>query len=158
MNNHNGITPIGISNYQNINARFGIKDKDRLHHMYVIGKSGTGKSTLIESMAISDIRRGNGICLIDPHGDIASDILHYIPKERISDVIYFNPKDVDHPIAFNPLYGVHPYYHHLVAGGLVSTFRKIWSESWGPRLEYILRFSLLTLLCVPDATLLAHQI
>jgi len=153
----NGITPIGIINYRNTNQRFGIKDRDRLQHIYVIGKSGTGKSTLLENMAISDIERGNGLCIIDPHGDIAEDILKYIPEGRMQDLIYFNATDQDKPIAFNPLKGIHPKYRHLVASGLVSTFKKIWSESWGARMEYILRFTLLTLLCVPDATLLDIQ-
>jgi len=151
------ITPIGITNYRNTNQRFGIKDKDRLQHMYVIGKSGTGKSTLLENMAISDIEHGNGLCVIDPHGDIAEDILKHIPERRKNDLIYFNATDQENPIAFNPLKGIHPKYHHLVTSGLVSTFKKIWSESWGPRMEYILRFTLLTLLCVPDATLLDIQ-
>lgn len=125
----NDITPIGITNYRNTNHRFGIKDKDRLQHMYVIGKSGTGKSTLLENMAISDIDRGNGVCIIDPHGDIAEDILKYIPEGRKQDLIYFNATEEGKPIAFNPLKGIHPKYHHLVASGIVSTFKKIWSES-----------------------------
>lgn len=156
MDSHD-ITPIGITNFRNTNQRFGIKDKDRLQHIYVIGKSGTGKSTLLENMAISDIERGNGLCVIDPHGDIAEDILKHIPEGRKQDLIYFNATDQEKPIAFNPLKGIHPKYHHLVASGLVSTFKKIWSESWGPRMEYILRFALLTLLCVPNATLLDIQ-
>jgi len=151
------ITPIGVTNFRSTNQRFGIKDRDRLQHIYVIGKSGTGKSTLLENMAISDIERGNGLCIIDPHGDIAADILKHIPKGRSQDLIYFNATDQDKQIAFNPLKGIHPKYHHLVSSGLVSTFKKIWSESWGPRMEYILRFTLLTLLCVPDATLLDIQ-
>ena len=151
------ITPIGITNYRNINQKFGIKDKDRLQHIYVIGKSGTGKSTLLENMAISDIERGKGLCIIDPHGDIAEDVLKCIPLGRKQDLIYFNATDVEHPIGFNPLKGIHPKYHFLVASGLISTFKKIWSESWGPRMEHILRFTLLTLLCVPDATLLDIQ-
>lgn len=151
------ITPIGITDWRNVRKRFGIKDKDRLGHIYVIGKTGVGKSTLLQNMAISDIRRGNGLCVIDPHGDIAEDILHFIPEERIQDVIYFNPADTDYPIAFNVLKGVHPDYHYLVASGLISTFKKIWADSWGPRLEYILRFTLLTLLEYPDATLLDIQ-
>lgn len=157
MEVYNDITPIGITNYRNTNHKFGIKDKDRLQHIYVIGKSGTGKSTLLENMAISDIDRGNGLCLIDPHGDIAEDILQHIPNGRMQDIIYFNATDKDKPIAFNPLKGIHPKYHHLVAGGLVSTFKKIWIDSWGPRMEYILRFTLLTLLCLSDATLLDIQ-
>ncbi len=151
------ITPIGITNWRNQRQQFGIKDKDRLGHIYVIGKTGTGKSTLLLNMAVSDIQKGKGICLIDPHGDIAEAILNYIPQDRIDDVIYFNPKDINYPIAFNPLKAVHPNYHHLVASGLISTFKKIWMDSWGPRLEYILRFTLLTLLEYPNATLLDIQ-
>jgi hypothetical protein len=151
------ITPIGITNYRNTNRRFGIKDNDRLGHIYCIGKTGVGKSTLLKNMAISDIERGNGLGIIDPHGDIAEEILNHIPTGRLKDVVYFDPSDLDHPIAFNPLHAIHPNYHHLVASGLVSTFRKVWSESWGPRLEYILRFTLLTLLWYPDATLLDIQ-
>jgi len=86
MDSHD-ITPIGITNFRSTNKRFGIKDKDRLQHIYVIGKSGTGKSTLLENMAISDIERGNGLCVIDPHGDIAEDILKHIPKGRLQDLI-----------------------------------------------------------------------
>lgn len=125
--------------------------------MYVIGKSGTGKSTLLSNMAISDIKRGNGLCVIDPHGDIATLLLKHIPKGRQQDLIYFNATEQDNPIAYNPLKGVHPKYHDLVASGLVSTFKKIWADSWGPRTEYILRFTLLTLLWLPDATLLDIQ-
>lgn len=150
-------TPIGLTDWRNKNQPFYIKDPDRLGHIYVIGKTGVGKSTLLLNMAVSDIQKGKGLCIIDPHGDIAESVLDYIPKERLEDVIYFNPKDLDYPIAFNPLKGVHPNYHHLVASGLVSTFKKIWADSWGPRLEYILRFSLLTLLEYPDATLLDIQ-
>jgi hypothetical protein len=151
------ITPIGITDWRNIKKPFGIKDKDRLGHIYVIGKTGVGKTTLLENMAISDIEKGKGCAIIDPHGDIAEDILNYIPKDRINDVIYFNAGDVEFPIAFNPLQNIHHDYHHLVASGLVSTFKKIWIDSWGPRLEYILKFTLLTLLQYPEATLLDIQ-
>ena len=151
------ITYIGITNFRNTNLKFGIKDKDRLGHIYVIGKTGVGKSTLLKSMAIQDIQRGTGIGVIDPHGDVARELLLQIPEHRKNDLIYFNPKDLKNPIAFNPLYKIHPNYHHLVASGLISTFKKIWLDSWGPRLEYILRYSLLTLLWFPDATLLDIQ-
>src|ERR1700760_3776300 len=117
MDSHD-ITPIGITNFRNTNQKFCIKDKDRLQHMYVIGKSGTGKSTLLENMAISDIVRGNGLCVIDPHGDIATDLLKHIPESRKQDLIYFNATDLEHPICFNPLKAVHPKYHDLVASGL----------------------------------------
>ena len=150
-------TPIGISNWRNNKKPFYIKDADRLGHIYVIGKTGVGKSTLLLNLAISDIQKGKGLCIIDPHGDIAETLLHHVPQERLENVIYFNPKDFEYPIAFNPLKGIHPDHHHLVASGLVSTFKKIWADSWGPRLEYILRFALLTLLEYPDATLLDIQ-
>ena len=122
--------------------------------MYIVGKTGTGKSTLIENMVISDIMTGNGLALIDPHGDLAEHVLSYIPKERIADVIYFNPSDIEYPIAFNPLETIHPDYHHLVASGLISVFKKIWADFWGPRLEHILRNSILTLLAYQGSTLL----
>jgi len=157
MHENSEITTIGITNYRNTNQKFGIKDKDRLQHIYCIGKSGTGKSTLLTSMAISDIERGNGLCVIDPHGDVAKNLIKQIPEGRKDDLIYFNPKDIKNAIAFNSLKGIHPTYHHLVASTLIGTFKKIWSDSWGPRMEHILRFTLLTLLCVPDATLLDIQ-
>ena len=122
--------------------------------MYIIGKTGTGKSNLIATMALSDIRSGNGICLIDPHGDLSDDILNRIPKERISDVVYFNPADLDYPVGFNPLEKVPYEKQHLVVSGIISVFRKIWTEFWGPRLEHILRHSLFTLLDYPGSTLL----
>src|ERR1700693_4467790 len=108
------ITPIGITNWRNDNKHFGIKDQDRLGHIYAIGKTGTGKSTLLQNMAISDIEQGNGLCIIDPHGDIAESILKFIPEHRIQDVIYFNATDTEFPIGFNPLHAVHPSYHNLV--------------------------------------------
>jgi len=149
-------TPVGITNFRNP-VEFYIKDQDRLGHIYCIGKTGVGKSTLLENMAISDIQKGKGLCIIDPHGDIAENILNYIPEERIRDVIYLNPADIKQSIGFNPLKSIHPDHQHLVASGLISTFKKIWAESWGPRMEYILRFSLLTLLEYRHATLLDIQ-
>lgn len=151
---NNPVTPFAITDYRDIRKLFGIKQKNRRGHMYIIGKTGTGKSTLIENMAISDIKNGYGVALIDPHGDMAEEILDYIPKNRIKDVIYFNPADLENPIAFNPLEKVPKDFQHLVASGIVSTFKKIWSESWGPRLEHILRNALLSLLEYPNSTLL----
>lgn len=150
------ITPIGYTTWRNQNIPFGIKDKDRLGHIYCIGKTGMGKSTLLQSMALSDIKKGKGCGIIDPHGDVAKYLLARIPEERKKDLVYINPVD-ENVISFNPLHAVHPNYHSLVASGLISTFKKIWSDSWGPRLEYILRFSLLTLLQYPKATLLDIQ-
>ncbi|HUU50972.1 MAG TPA: type IV secretion system DNA-binding domain-containing protein [Nitrospinota bacterium] len=150
----NPITPFAITDYRDIKKRFGIKERNRRGHMYIIGKTGTGKSTLIKNMAVSDIRSGNGTALIDPHGDLAEDVLNFIPKKRIKDVIYFNPGDLEFPIAFNPLEKVHPDYYHLVVSGIISVFKKIWSEFWGPRLEHILRHSIFTLLEYQRGTLL----
>ena len=151
------LTYIGITNYRNTNLRFGIADIDRLAHIFCIGKTGVGNSTLLTNMALSDITKGKGLAVIDPHGDVAESLIKNIPICRKKDLIYFNPADTVNGIAFNPLHGVHPQYHHLVASGLVSVFKKIWGDSWGPRMEYILRFSLLTLLEYPDATLLDIQ-
>ncbi len=151
------LTYIGITNYRSTNLRFGIKDIDRLAHIFCIGKTGVGKSTLLTNMALSDITKGKGLSVIDPHGDVAETLLNNIPKSRKKDLIYFNPSDTANTVFFNPLHGVHPQYHHLVASGLVSVFKKIWGDSWGPRMEYILRFSLLTLLEYPGATLLDIQ-
>ena len=150
------ITPIGYTTWRNQNKPFGIKDKDRLGHIYCIGKTGMGKSTLLQKMALSDIQKGKGCGIIDPHGDVAKYLLERITENRKKDLVYINPVD-ENVIAFNPLHAVHPNFHSLVASGLISTFRKIWSESWGPRMEYILRFSLLTLLQYPYATLLDIQ-
>jgi hypothetical protein len=151
------ITPIGTTNFRNKSIPFGIKDKDRLNHIYVIGKTGTGKSTMLLNMAISDIQRGNGIAVIDPHGDLAEKLLDYVPKARIKDVIYFNPADENYIIGFNPLQDIPEGQAHLVVAGLIATFKKIWMDSWGPRLEYILRYALMTLCNYPDATLLDIQ-
>lgn len=150
-------TPIGITDFRNQHQPFGIKQGDRFGHIYVIGKTGTGKSTLLLSMVIDDIQKGRGVAIIDPHGDLSNTILDYIPKERMQDVIYFNATDQEYPIAFNPLCNSTKEDRHLVASELVGAFKKLWSESWGPRLEYILRFSILTLLEYSQATLLDIQ-
>lgn len=150
----NSITPLAVTNYRDIRRIFGIRQKNRRAHMYVIGKTGTGKSTLLLNMIISDIRDGRGVALIDPHGDLAERVLDFVPKDRIEDVIYFNPGDLEYPIAFNPLEKASPYSHHLVTSGLISVFKKIWPDFWGPRLEHILRHSIFTLLEYPGATLL----
>lgn len=150
----NRVTEFAITNWRDDQRSFGIKEKDRHGHMYMIGKTGTGKSTLMKNMAISDIRRGNGLALIDPHGDLAEEIMEYVPEGRINDVVYFNPADMDRPLAINLLEKVNPDSRHLVASGLISAFKKFWSESWGPRLEHILRNAILALLEYPQSTLL----
>ncbi len=135
--------------------RFGIKLADRTKHFYVIGKSGMGKSTLLENMAIQDIQEGRGICFIDPHGGTAEKLLEYIPEERINDVLYFATFDMDYPIAFNIMEDVGPDKRHLVVNGLMAVFEKIWEDAWSARMAYILQNTLLALLEYPGATLLA---
>ncbi|MBI5816852.1 MAG: type IV secretion system DNA-binding domain-containing protein [Candidatus Yonathbacteria bacterium] len=134
---------------------FGIKSKDRTKHVYVIGKTGMGKSTLLENMAVQDIKNGEGFALIDPHGKTAELLLEYIPEERIKDVIYFAPFDTDHPISFNVMEDVGYDKRHLVVSGLMSAFKKIWLDAWSARMEYILSNTLLALLEYPDSTLLS---
>ncbi|MDP4103340.1 MAG: type IV secretion system DNA-binding domain-containing protein [Bacillota bacterium] len=151
------ITRIGKTNFRNTNQVFGIKEKDRAGHIYCIGKTGVGKSTLLLNMAIDDIYSGKGVGIIDPHGDLSENILDYVPRERIKDVVYFNACDTNYPIAFNPLYKINTEERHLVASNIVSTLKRIWAESWGPRLEHILRNTILTLVHYPHATLLDIQ-
>ncbi|MFH0840695.1 MAG: type IV secretion system DNA-binding domain-containing protein [bacterium] len=141
--------------YRNQFKKFGIKADDRRRHMYIIGKTGMGKSTIMENMVIEDIRAGRGVALVDPHGEFAEKMIKFIPDDRINDVVYFNPSDTDYPIAFNVLEEVDPQYRHLVASGLVGVFQKLWADSWGPRLEYILRNAILAVLDTPGSTLLS---
>ena len=143
----------GRTVFKNRETIFGIKDIDRRRHIWAIGKTGTGKSTLIANMAIDDIKKGRGMAIIDPHGDLSEIILDYIPKSRINDVIYFNPADTEYPITINPLEVTNKEEAELVVSGIVSIFNKIFGFSWGPRLEYILRNSLFTLAQVPNSTL-----
>lgn len=150
----NDITFFAETNFRNERKRFGIKPDDRRRHMYVIGQTGTGKTTLLENMVISDIWAGHGVGVVDPHGEFAEKMLHYVPKERIQDVIYFNPADLDHPIAFNAIEQVDPEQRHLVASGLMGVFKKIWPDVWSARMEYILNNTILALLECPGSTLL----
>ncbi|MBL7738910.1 MAG: ATP-binding protein [Chitinophagaceae bacterium] len=153
-NNMSPITPIGITDFRNQHQPFGIKDHDRLGHIYCIGKTGSGKSTLLLNMVISDIKRGNGVGVIDPHGDLAEMLLCHIPVERIRDVVYFNAGDALYPVAFNPLSKVKEENRYLVAATIVTTLKKLWADSWGPRLEHILRNTLISLLYYSKSTLL----
>ncbi len=143
----------GKTIFKNQDTIFGLKDVDRRRHVWVIGKTGTGKSTLIANMAIDDLKKDRGMAIIDPHGDLSDVILDYIPKRRINDVIYFNPADTNYPIIINPLEVTNKEEAELVVSGIVSIFNKIFGYSWGPRLEYILRNSLFTLSQVPNSTL-----
>ncbi|MFH0951257.1 MAG: type IV secretion system DNA-binding domain-containing protein [bacterium] len=149
------VTIFAETTFRNQHKKFGIKVDDRRRHMYIIGKTGTGKSTLQENMIAEDIRAGRGVAVVDPHGELAEKIIEYIPDERIDDVVYFNPADGNYPIAFNVVEEVTPEYRHLVASGLIGVFQKLWADSWGPRLEYILRNAILAILDYPGATLLA---
>ncbi|KKQ74229.1 MAG: hypothetical protein US94_C0010G0005 [Berkelbacteria bacterium GW2011_GWB1_38_5] len=150
----NELTIFGKTDYRHITHEFGIKIPDRRYHMYAIGKTGTGKSTMLENMIIDDIREGRGVAVVDPHGDLIRHLLNYVPDERIKDVIVFSPADRMYPIGFNPLENVDPDLKNIVASGVVGIFKKIFGESWGPRLEYILRNTILALLDYPDATML----
>lgn len=145
---------IGVTNFRRDRRAFGIRERDRAGHVYVIGKTGTGKSTLLLNMVVADIHAGGGVGLVDPHGDLAEAVLDRIPASRIDDVIYINAADLDYPVAFNPLRKVAPTQRHLVVSGLISTFKKIWPTYWGPRLEHVLRHVLFTLVQVPGSTLL----
>lgn len=148
------ITSFGIINFRNQKKEFGIKMDDRRRHMYVVGKTGMGKSNLLENMVIADIRAGKGVAVIDPHGEFAEKILDFVPEERIKDVVYFNPADTRFPMAFNPLEQVGVEFHHLVASGIMGVFKKIWVDAWSGRMEYILNNTLLALLESPGSNLL----
>lgn len=155
MDNPERVTYFAATDNRGKRVPFGIKKKDRERHMYVIGKTGMGKSTLLENMAIQDIRNGEGIAFIDPHGGTADKLLDYVPEHRIHDVVYFAPFDLDNPIAFNVMEDVGYDKRHLVVSGLMATFKKIWVDAWSARMEYILSNTLLALLEYPGATLLS---
>lgn len=140
--------------FRNQLRRFGIKTDDRRRHMYVIGKTGMGKTTMLENMVLQDIYNGQGIGVVDPHGDFAEKIINYIPANRINDVVYFNPSDIEYPIGFNILEVKTEEQKHLVAAGLMAVFKKIWPDVWSSRMEYILNNTLLALLDYPGSTLL----
>ncbi len=148
------ITFFAKTNFRNAERKFGIKKDDRRRHIYVIGKTGMGKTTVLENMVISDIMAGNGLALVDPHGDLVDKVIEYIPSYRINDVVYFNPSDIDYPIGFNVLENVDPTQRHLVASGLMGVFTKIWEGVWSARMEYILNNCILALLEYPGSTML----
>src|SRR3989344_4792385 len=150
----NDVIYFGQTNFRNAMRKFGIKTDDRRRHMYVIGKTGMGKTTLLENMILADIYAGHGCCYVDPHGDTAERLIDYIPSWRINDVVYFNPSDVEHPIGFNILEATDPKMKNLVAAALMSIFKKIWENVWSARMEYILNNTILALLDTPGTTLL----
>jgi hypothetical protein len=133
---------------------FGLSAADRRQHLYIIGKTGSGKTTLLRNLIVQHLAAGHGVGLIDPHGDLAEELLDCIPPHRADDLVYFNPGDLDFPIGLNPLANVAPDDRHLVASGIVGAFKSIWRDSWGPRLEYILYNAIAALLDCPNTSLL----
>ena len=150
----NKITYLARTEFRGEGKRFGIKAADRRQHFYCIGKTGAGKSTLLRNMILQDIAQGNGLGVIDPHGEIAEDLLKHVPKQRARDLIYFDPADRDYPISFNIFEYKDRDNRHLVASSIISALKNIWHDSWGPRLEYILRNTVLALLDVEGTTIL----
>jgi len=150
----NDISLFGVTNFRGDNAVFGIQRGDRGRHVYILGQTGTGKSGALELLTLSDIYYNQGFAVIDPHGDYAQHVLKFIPERRIDDVVYFNPADTEHPIGFNPLEISDPTLKGHISSELVGVLKRLFAESWGPRLEYILRYTLLALLDYPDATML----
>jgi hypothetical protein len=148
------ITAIGKTNFRGISKVFGIKTDDRRKHMYVIGKTGMGKSTLLENMIASDLENGNGIAVIDPHGDLVEAVLNFVPKKRSNQVLVFDPSDKDFPVSFNMMECKSEEQQSFIASSLLGVFKKMFDNSWGPRLEYILRNTILALTEVPGTTLL----
>ncbi|HLD21136.1 MAG TPA: type IV secretion system DNA-binding domain-containing protein [Patescibacteria group bacterium] len=142
------------TNFRNQMTKFGIKTDDRRRHVYVIGKTGMGKTVLLENFILSDIYAGHGCCYVDPHGDTAEKLIDYIPSWRLNDVVYFNPADMDFPVGFNILEAVSESHKHLVVSGMMGVFQKIWENMWSSRMEYILNNTLLALLDTPGQTLL----
>ena len=129
--------------------------EERRRHLYIIGQTGTGKSTLILNLIQQDLVAGEGLALLDPHGDLAEAVLAHVPKARTNDLVYVNPADVERPVGFNPLSRVAHDLKPIVADGVVSAFRHVWPDSWGPRLDYILTNAVRALLDIPGATLLS---
>ncbi|MEY4744078.1 MAG: hypothetical protein RL272_23 [Candidatus Parcubacteria bacterium] len=150
----NEVVLFGETNFRNQRRRFGIKTDDRRRHMYVLGKTGMGKTTLLENMVLADVYAGHGLAYVDPHGDTAEKLLDFIPPHRINDVVYFNPADMEFPIGFNILETVNEGQKHLVAAGLMAVFKKIWPDVWSSRMEYILLNTIMALLDFPGSTLL----
>jgi hypothetical protein len=148
------LSPIAATNFRGHNTMFGMPRSDRGRHLYIIGQTGTGKSGMLELLTISDIYSPYGFAVVDPHGDYAQAILKRIPAERAADVVYFNPADADFPMGFNPLEVYDPKLKTHTCSELIGVIKRIFENSWGPRLEYILRYSILALHEYPDATLL----
>ncbi len=150
----NEVNYFAKTNFRNKMTKFGIKTDDRRRHVYVIGKTGMGKTVLLENLILSDIYAGHGCAYVDPHGDTAERLINFIPSWRMNDVVYFNPADMDFPVGFNILEAVSESHKHLVVSGMMGVFQKIWENMWSSRMEYILNNTLLALLDNPGQTLL----
>ncbi|MBR5027238.1 type IV secretion system DNA-binding domain-containing protein [Candidatus Saccharibacteria bacterium] len=148
------ISAFGLTNFRGINHQFGLLRRDRSRHLYIIGQTGAGKSGLLELLALSDTFYNHGYCIIDPHGDFAIDNLRFVPESRIKDVVYFNPADTAYPVAFNPLEVTDPSRKPNICSEVIGVLKRMFGDSWGPRLEHILRYTLLALLDRPETTLL----
>ncbi|MFZ2544624.1 MAG: type IV secretion system DNA-binding domain-containing protein [Candidatus Saccharimonadales bacterium] len=148
------ISAFGLTNFRGINHQFGMLRSDRSRHMYIIGQTGAGKSGTLALLALSDIYHNQGYAIIDPHGDFAIDNMKFIPASRIKDVIYFNPADTAFPLGFNPLEVTDPNMKSNISSELIGVLNRMFADSWGPRLEYILRYTILALLDRPETTML----
>ncbi len=148
------ISAFGLTNFRGINHQFGMLRSDRSRHLYIIGQTGAGKSGLLELFALSDIFHNQGYAIIDPHGDLAVDNMRFIPGSRMKDVVYFNPADTAYPVGFNPLEVTNPEQKSNISSEVIGVLKRMFGESWGPRLEYILRYTILALLDRPSTTML----
>src|SRR5438128_451467 len=154
MNAHDSssdVTYVAVTNHRGVHKRFGVKQADRRFHMFCVGKTGTGKSTLLKTMILQDVVNGRGLAVFDPHGDLAEDVLKRVPEDRRADVIYLDTPNGNW--TFNPLSGVKAGQEALASAELIEVFKKIWIDDWGPRLEHLLRNVLFTLFEVPGASL-----
>lgn len=148
------ISAFGLTNFRGINQQFGLWRYDRSRHVYIIGQTGAGKSALLELFTLSDIYHNQGYAIIDPHGDFAVSNLKFIPAHRIKDVVYFNPADTKHPLGFNPMEVIDPAMKNNISSEIIGVLKRMFGDSWGPRLEYILRYTILALLDHPNTTML----
>ena len=152
--NDENISAFGLTNFRGINHQFGLLRRDRSRHVYIIGQTGAGKSGMLELLALSDVFYNQGYCIVDPHGDFAIDNLRFVPESRVEDVVYFNPADTAFPVAFNPLEVTDPAKKPNICSEVIGVLKRMFGDSWGPRLEHILRYTLLALLDRPETTLL----
>lgn len=152
--NDDQISAFGLTNFRGLQQQFGMWRSDRNRHVYIIGQTGTGKSGMLELFALSDIYHSQGYAIIDPHGDFAINNLKFVPPNRIQDIVYFNPADTAYPLGFNPMEVYDPSQKSNISSEIIGVLKRMFGESWGPRLEYILRYTILALLDYPDTTML----